>query len=100
MRIVRYFLWCILLVVVVLVWKSLPLLSGYAAKELCSAGFVAGSPPEDAKQGDLSDFPFNIVRYKIDWKDRSVTGSVLGLARKKAVFRKGLGSTLVNGLGE
>jgi hypothetical protein len=40
------------------------------------------------------------VRFRVDTADSSVSASILGLARKKAIYRKGLGATLLNGLTE
>ena len=98
MRILRYLLFTLLAALFVLVWKSLPILSGYGAKVLCSGIFVAERNPADVVRDDLGDFPFSLVSYTVDQEDSSVTGSILGMARKKALFRRGLGSVLVNGI--
>ncbi|MDR3711929.1 MAG: serine hydrolase [Puia sp.] len=100
MKVFRYILFILLGALFVLIWKSLPILSGYGAKVLCSGVFVAGREPEEVERDDLGDFPFNLVSFTVDRKDQSVTGSVLGLARKKAVFRQGLGGVLLNGVSE
>jgi len=83
-----------------LLWKSFPLVSGYGAKVMCSAVFVAGRDPASVAQQDLGHFPFNLGRFVVDRKDSSVTGTVWGLASTKAIYRRGLGATLVNGLTE
>ena len=77
-------------------WVSFPIISAYGAKVLCSAVFVSGRNEQQVKQEDLAFFPLAFGRYTIDYTDSSVTGTVLGLARKKAIYRKGLGATLVN----
>ena len=102
-KIVRFLLrligWLLLGAMVVYCWLFFPIMSGYVAKRACSEVFVAGRSPADVQAADFS-FPFSIVRFRVDSTDSSVTASVLGLARKKAIFRKGLGATLVNGLTE
>jgi len=81
-------------------WASFPVISSYGAKNLCSCIFVAGRDEKDVKQQELGDFPLSIGTYKIDYKDSSVTGTVFGFASHKAIFRKGLGCTIVNDFSE
>ena len=87
-------------VAAILFWESFPLISGYGAKVMCSAVFVAGRDPGAVNRQDLGHFPFSLGRYEVSRKDSSVTGSIWGFARKKAIYRKGLGATLVNGISE
>ena len=44
--------------------------------------------------------PFSLAGFSINMKDSSATGTLFGLAKRKAIFRKGLGCTLVNDLSE
>lgn len=81
-------------------WKSFPVISGYNAKVLCSCVFVEGRQEKEAKSFDLSMFPLSLGSIQVNWKDSSVTGTVWGLARRKAIYRNGLGCTLVNDLDE
>jgi len=62
--------------------------------------YVAGRSEEDVKKQELGGFPFTLGSYKVDPKDSSVTGSVLGLAKRKAIYRPGFGCTLINDLSE
>ena len=77
-------------------WVSFPIITGYGAKTLCSAIFVAGRDEQQVRTEDLGFFPISLGHYVIDRNDSSVTGSLLGLAKKKAIFRTGLGATLVS----
>ncbi|HEV3412553.1 MAG TPA: serine hydrolase [Puia sp.] len=86
--------------IVVLIRESLPIISGYGAKVLCSGVFVAGRSPEQVIKNDLSSFPVNLGTYTVDRADSSVTGKVWGLAVRKAIYRYGLGATLVTGMTE
>ncbi|MEM7367168.1 MAG: serine hydrolase [Bacteroidota bacterium] len=69
-----------------------PIASSYAAKTACSCLFVAERAEDDIKQ-DLH--PVSYVRLAIDWENKSVSGHVWGLARRTAVYRQGLGCTLL-----
>ena len=84
----------------VLIRESLPIISGYGAKVLCSGVFVAGRNPEQVIKNDLSGFPQNLGTYTVDRTDSSVTGSVWGMATRKAIYRYGLGATLLSGMTE
>ena len=62
--------------------------------------FVYRRTEIDVKSQELGDFPFTVGTYKVNMEDSSVTGSVLGMARRKAIYRKGLGCALVNDFSE
>ena len=62
--------------------------------------FVAGRSEKDVKQEELGDFPFTLGSYEVNVVDSSVTGRVWGMAKRKAIFRKGLGCTLINDIDE
>jgi CubicO group peptidase (beta-lactamase class C family) len=81
-------------------WVSFPLISGYNAKNMCSCLFVSGRKEADIRNEDLNFFPQSIGSFSINTRDSSVTGSVWGLAKRKAIYRNGLGCTLVNDLSE
>jgi CubicO group peptidase (beta-lactamase class C family) len=84
----------------VLLWESFPLISGYGAKVMCSAVFVAGRDPAAVNRQDLGHFPFSLGQYEVSRSDSSVTASIWGFAQKRAIYRRGLGATLVNGIPE
>lgn len=77
-------------------WISLPIMTGFAAKQMCTLVFVAGRQQQDIEGNELGFFPLNLVKNTVDNNDSSVTSSLLGLATKKAVYRKGIGGTLIN----
>ena len=77
-------------------WPRLPIISGFGAKNLCSCVFVSGRSEADVLNEELADKPLSIGSYSVDYKDSSVTGTVFGVAKQKAIYRKGLGCTLVN----
>ena len=77
-------------------WVSFPIISGYGAKVLCSSVFVSGRDEQQVRKEDLASFPLSLGHFTVNYADSSVTGSVLGMAAKKAIYRKGLGATLVS----
>ncbi len=92
-------LWALLIVLIAGVtwfaWPRLPIITAFASKGMCSSVFLAGKTPDRVMAEDLSFFPISLAKCKIDYEEKSVTAKVLGLAKRKAVFREGLGSVIV-----
>lgn len=72
----------------------LPIITGYAAKNMGSAVFVQGRAPEEADSIDLNFSFIKFTKSKIDLADSSVTSSFLW-GRSKAVYRENFGVTLL-----
>jgi CubicO group peptidase (beta-lactamase class C family) len=73
--------------------------AGFAAKNVCSAVFVSGRAPENALD-DLRAYrstPLDLVRVVVERDRQTATGALLGLARREAVYREGLGCALAIG---
>jgi CubicO group peptidase (beta-lactamase class C family) len=81
-------------------WRAFPIISGYGAKIMASGVFLQHRVPDDIRKEDLGSFPLSLGTFTVNEEDGSVTGSVWGLAKRKAIYRKGLGCTLVNDLSE
>lgn len=81
-------------------WRAFPIISGYGAKNMASAVYLQHRKPVDILREDLGGFPFSLASYTVNESDSSVTGSVWGFAKRKAIFRKGLGATIINDLSE
>ncbi|QEC69048.1 serine hydrolase [Panacibacter ginsenosidivorans] len=79
---------------------SFPIVSGYGAKNMCSAVFLAGRSEQQEREQELGFSPMTLGTFTVDYKDSSVTGSVFGFAKRKAIYRTGLGATLINELSE
>ena len=79
---------------------TLPIISGYGAKNMCSAIFVANRNEQQIRSQELNFSPMNLATFKVNYSDSSVTGSVFGFAKCKAIYRRGLGVTLINELSE
>lgn len=81
-------------------WLAFPIISGGSAKIACSCSFIQGRKKESIEKEELGALPLSLGSIRVDNRDSSVTATVFGLARKKAIFRKGLGCTLVNEIPE
>lgn len=80
--------------------EALPILSGYGAKNLCSCVMLGKRTPDHVIANELGAFPLNLGDFTINWQDSSASGSVFGMAKKKAIYRKGLGCTLISQIDE
>lgn len=77
-----------------------PVATGYTAKMVASGVFVMGQTPAEAWR-DFPDNPLKgLLKYKIDDEQKTVTASLAGFAKRKAVFRDNYGVTLVPRSGE
>ncbi len=72
-----------------------PLIAGYGAKDLCSCAYIGGQNQADVLKNELGRGFKALGTYKLNPEDSSATGSVFGFAKKKAIYRKGLGCTLL-----
>ena len=77
----------------------LPIITGYAAKNLCSNVFVSGRQPADIEAIDLNFSFIKFTKSKIDVSEKSVTSRFLW-GKAKAIYRDGFGATLVRDVPE
>lgn len=83
------------------IFRQAPIGAGVKAKILSSGIFVSNRDPESVLGEDLSFHPLlGIIKTKIDYEKKTVTASMLGLFRKRAIYREGLGCTLLLGVSE
>ena len=80
---------------IIYAWPRVPIITAFAAKGMCSSVFLAGKDPERVSAEDLSFFPISLSKTRVNYEEKSVTSTVFGMAKRKAVFREGLGSVLV-----
>ena len=74
----------------------LPIITGYAAKNLASDVFVSGREPADVAALDL---PFSFIKFtrnKVDFENKTVTSRFLW-GKSVAAYRDGYGVTLLRG---
>ena len=100
LRFIKYIGSFLIIIFIIICWYGFPIISGYGAKVMCSDVFVSHRDPENIRKIDLGFFPFSYGKYVVHYEDSSVTGSFFGLAIKKAIYRTGLGATLINGISE
>jgi CubicO group peptidase (beta-lactamase class C family) len=77
----------------------LPIITGYAAKNLCSAVFVSARKPADVEAIDLN---FSFIKYthnNVNYDEKSVTSHFLW-GKSKSIFREGFGVTLLRDIPE
>ena len=74
----------------------MPIITGYAAKNLASAVFVSGREQADVESLDLNFSFIRFTRNKIDYENRTVTSRFLW-RKATAVYRDGWGVTLLRG---
>lgn len=95
----RYFLLLLLSLLLVGITYLLitfpPIMSGMAAKTMCSCVYVLGRSPESVKEKELSVFP-GLGRARIEFIDSSAVIAHVLWSTKKAIYRKGLGCTLLS----
>lgn len=77
----------------------MPIITGYAAKNLASAVFVSG---RDAADVEALDLHFSFIKFnknKVDYENKTVTSRFLW-AKATAAYREGYGVTLLRGKGK
>src|SRR5438270_95418 len=100
LRIVAVVLILILGTVIWYAWKVFPIISGFGAKNVASAVYLQHRDPASVLKEELAFFPITLGSFTVNKSDSSVTGSVWGFATRKAIYRTGLGCTLVNDITE
>jgi CubicO group peptidase (beta-lactamase class C family) len=94
----KFFLGLLLIGIIVVVYLNYPklnIITGFAAKNVCSCVFEAGRDPESVQMGDNNFNPVNYAESKIDYDSKTVTSTVFGLKSRVAIFTEGLGCTLL-----
>jgi hypothetical protein len=77
----------------------MPIITGYAAKNLASAVFVSGRNQADVEALDLHFSFIKFDKNKVDYENKTVTSRFLW-ARATAAYREGYGVTLLRGKGK
>lgn len=77
----------------------MPIITGYAAKNLCSNVFVSGRDAADIEKVDLNFSFIKYTRNDVDYENKGVTSRFLW-GRSRAIYRDGFGSTLLRDVPE
>lgn len=77
-------------------YQKLDLISGFSAKSVASGHFIDNRSLETIEKGD-NDIPLiGLAKNKIDDLEKFASASVFGLKERKAIYRAGLGATLIH----
>jgi len=95
-------IWFYLLTLLILILLSgavylnslLRIMTGYAAKNLCSGVFVAGRETAELESTDLNFFPIGYTKNKVNYADSSVTSRFLW-GHSKAIDLEEFGTVLI-----
>jgi len=79
----------------VIIRPKLPILTGYAAKKVCSCSFISDRTLESIRNEDLQNPLFDYTTIEISERDKTVTASVLGMAKSTALYDKDFGCSLL-----
>jgi CubicO group peptidase (beta-lactamase class C family) len=77
-------------------YSKLELISGFSAKSIASGHFLANRSQENIENNNNN---FGVIRWatnEINESEKFATATVYGLKRRKAIYRVGLGATLIS----
>lgn len=77
-------------------YPRLNIITGFAAKSVCSCTFEAGRDQISIEAGDNDIDPIYYAKNVIDTIEKSVTSTVFGLKKRKAVYKEGIGCVLLS----
>lgn len=77
-------------------YPKLDLISGFSAKSVASAHFIDHRSLEQIQAGDNDIKLVNLAKNEINDLGKFATASVYGLKKRKAIYRDGLGATLID----
>ncbi len=79
-----------------LYYARLDIITGYSAKSSASVVFLADRTAISAEEEDNNFPPINWADVKVDKKQKTATATVIGVKKRYAIYREGLGAVLVN----
>jgi CubicO group peptidase (beta-lactamase class C family) len=77
-------------------YPKLDIISGFSSKSVASGHFIDNRSLEMIEKGDNDIELMDLATNHIDENGKFVTTSVYGLKKRKAIYREGLGATLIN----
>ncbi len=77
-------------------FPALNIVTGYSSKNMASGLFLAERDQASLKEDDNGFFPISLAKYEVNTKEKSVTASLFGLMKRKAIYSNGVGAVLVN----
>lgn len=95
-KIVGILLLIAILYIVFTNYPKLELISGFSAKNVASAHFIDNRSLNLIEKGDNDIKLIRLATNTIDESEKFATSSVFGLQKRKAIYREGLGSLLID----
>lgn len=95
----KYLLVLMLLALVFLIYNYYPalnIITGYSSKNMASGLFLADRDQISMEEEDNGFFPISLASYDVNIKDKTVSASIFGLMKRKAIYIDGLGGILIN----
>ncbi|MGZ9734689.1 serine hydrolase domain-containing protein [Flavobacterium sp. GNP002] len=77
-------------------YPKLDLISGFSAKSIASGHFIDNRSQEMIEKGDNDIDMIDLAKNRIEDAGKFAVASVYGLKERKAIYREGLGVTLIN----
>ncbi len=77
-------------------YPKLTILTGYSAKHMNSSVFIGSRSVVFTDTTDNNFAPVHLADDVVNMKEKTSVASVFGLKKRKAVYREGLGSVLIN----
>ena len=77
-------------------YPKLDLISGFSAKSLASGHFIDNRSQTMIEKSDNDFDPIDLAENRINDYNKFATASFYGLKERKAIYREGLGATLIN----
>jgi len=74
----------------------LDIISGFSAKSIASGHFIGNRSKEMIENGDNDVSVLFLANNKINKSEKFAISSVFGFKERKAIYREGLGATLIN----
>jgi len=96
LKIVTVLLLIVLVYLRIEIYPQLDIITGFSAKSVASGHFIDGRSLETIQKGDNDIDKVDWATNAIDENGKFVVSKVYGLKERKAIYREGLGATLIN----
>lgn len=84
----------IILLILFLFTPAPKIITGMAAKRVCSCHFIAGRSPESIMSNENNYSFVKYAKVKVNQREKTVTASLLGMGKVTAAYREGLGCAI------
>lgn len=98
MRKIKYLFFPIVIILVAVIWNQYPrlnIITGFSAKSVCTCTFEVKRDLNAIEKGDNGFSPINLAKNEINYQEKSVTSTVFGLKKRKAIYKSGIGCILL-----